>query len=286
MRLAKPLWRGRWTAHVAIVNPETSHCLFGAFWKRWRAISTVTGSWAVPISVLTISETLGKVYSSGVMGSSIPSQQQSVLLAAVKEKPKSHTSLSPTVNKDCCDGRQNAHNYCNWCERHMLSICNREPRHQSPSIIHKARRNCEFCLLPHVEPQDRAMPQQEFQKSTAQHVKQVLGKVDELKGHASGQQLLPKRSQTTPLTKLSRHMRKQLFFPPPYSPPTHTHTFPHNSRSSQLRKSKSGDLYPDRCRRPTHTLQFSAMVTTVLHSDWDRHASSTLATVNCVVPQI
>lgn len=101
----------------------------------------------------------------------------------------------------------------------MLSICNREPRHQSPSIIHKARRNCEFCLLPHVEPQDRAMPQQEFQKSTAQHVKPVLGKVDELKGHASGQQLLPKRSQTTPLTKLSRHMRKQLFFPPPYSPP-------------------------------------------------------------------
>lgn len=44
MRLAKPLWRGRWTAHVAIVNPETSHCLFGAFWKRWRAISTGQGA--------------------------------------------------------------------------------------------------------------------------------------------------------------------------------------------------------------------------------------------------
>lgn len=44
MRLAKPLWRGRWTAHVAIVNPETSHCLFGAFWKRWRAISTGQGT--------------------------------------------------------------------------------------------------------------------------------------------------------------------------------------------------------------------------------------------------
>lgn len=44
MRLAKPLWRGRWTARVAIVNPETSHCLFGAFWKRWRAISTGQGA--------------------------------------------------------------------------------------------------------------------------------------------------------------------------------------------------------------------------------------------------
>lgn len=162
MRLAKPLWRGRWTAHVAIVNPETSHCLFGAFWKRWRAISTVAGSWAVLTSVLTVSETLGKLDSSGVMGSSKPSQQQSVPLAAVREKPESHTFPSPIVHRGCCDGRQNAHNYCDWCERHMLSICNRQPRHQSPSIVHKAGRNCEFCLPPHVEPWNRAMPQREI----------------------------------------------------------------------------------------------------------------------------
>lgn len=94
MRLAKPLWRGRWTAHVAIINPETSHCLFGAFWKRWRAISTGQGSWAV-LPSLPPSESLGKLCSSGVMGSSIPSQQQSVPLAAAKEQPGSHTCVCP-----------------------------------------------------------------------------------------------------------------------------------------------------------------------------------------------
>jgi len=45
------------------------------------------------------------------------------------------------------------------------------------------------------------MPQQEFQKSTAQHVKPVLGKGDELKGHASGQQVLPKKMADNPTDK-------------------------------------------------------------------------------------
>lgn len=135
-----------------------------------------------------------------------------------RSQKATHFSLSPTVNRDCCDGRQNAHNYSIWCKRHVLSICNREPRRQNPSMVHKARRNREFCLPPHREPQDRAMPQREFQKSTAQRVKPVLGMRDELKSHASGRQESPKRLQTTPLTKLSRHMRKQLFFPPPCSP--------------------------------------------------------------------
>lgn len=187
-------------------------------------------------------------------------------------------SLPPTVNGDCCDGRQNAHNYCIWCERHVLSICNREPRHQNPSIVHKARRNREFCLPPQTEPQDRAMPQREFQKSTAQHIKPVLGKRDELKSHARGDRNHLKDCRQPHWQNWVDTWESSSSFLLPVPP-----LFPHTGGSSWLRKSKSGELDPDR-QRPTRTLWFSAMVTTVLHSDGDRHASSTLATANCAVP--
>lgn len=132
MRLAKPLWRGRWTAHVAIVNPETSHCLFGAFWKRWRAISTVAGSWAVLVPILAISKLLGKLYSEG---SRAARYHPSINLSCWQRLKRSQkaTLLSPAIISDRCDGRQNARSYCSWCERHMLSICNREQRQSPPS---------------------------------------------------------------------------------------------------------------------------------------------------------
>lgn len=138
MRLAKPLWRGRWTAHVAIVNPETSHCLFGAFWKRWRAISTGQGaeqSW--PPSLWNP----GKAFLHWGHGQLNPIP---AAICPTRAAKKPHVFLS-----NCEQGLLWRKAGCShWWERHVLSTCNREPR-QSSSITHRARRNCEFCLPPH-----------------------------------------------------------------------------------------------------------------------------------------
>lgn len=151
-----------------------------------------------------------------------------------------------------------------------------------PSITHRARRNREFCLPPRLEPQDRAMPQRELQESTAQQKKTVLGTGDGLRGHARGREVLPKRLQTTPLTKPSRHMRKQLFFPPPSTPPR---PFLHPGGSSWLIKAKSGELYPERQQEahPDPSLWGSGK-----HSptDWDRPAPPALVTARWAGPRI
>jgi len=234
MRLAKPLWRGRWTAHVAIVNPETSHCLFGAFWKRWRAISTVAGSWGVLDTTLTTSETLGKLCS---MGWWAAQYHPSISLSHWQQLHRSQKAilLSSTIFRDRCDGRQNAHNYHNWCERHMLSICNREPR---PPLPTKPEGTMSFVL--HTWSHKTAMPSKVFR--TAQRKKTVLGMGDELKGHASGQEVLPETTDN-PTDKTEQIHEKAA---PLSSSLFTTLPFPHTDGSSWLTESKFGDLYPDR----------------------------------------
>lgn len=92
----------------------------------------------------------------------------------------------------------------------------------------------------------------------------------------------PKRLQTTPLTKPSRHMRKQLFFPPPSTPPR---PFFHPGGSSWLIKAKSGELYPERQQEahPDPSLWGSGK-----HSptDWDRPAPPALVTARWAGPRI
>lgn len=164
----------------------------------------------------------------------------------------------------------------------MLSICNREQRQSPPSPTKPGGTgSVVFCFVlfslpPRLEPQDRAMPQRELQESTAQQEKTVLGTGDGLRGHASGREVLPRRLQTTPLTKPSRHMRKQLFFPPPSTPPL---PLPSPWWVVMAYKSKSGDLYPDRQQEahPDPSLSGSGK-----HSptDWERPAPPALVTAH------
>lgn len=144
----------------------------------------------------------------------------------------------------------------------MLSICNREPR-QSPSITHRARRNCEFCLPPHIEPQTEPCPSKSFVKA---QVNPVFGKRSQLKSHASGQLLLSKRLKTTPL-KLRQNEKAALNFSS-LSPTSSLSLGHHHS----LDKENWETFTLTGKRKPTHILQFSAMVIPALHSDGDRHA--------------
>lgn len=96
------------------------------------------------------------------MGSSISSQHQSVPLAAVTQKPESHTSLfnyfqgSLWWKAECSQLPQ------------LMWKAHAEHMQQGAktSTAHKARRNYEFCPS-HLEPQD-SHAQQGFQNSTAQ----------------------------------------------------------------------------------------------------------------------
>lgn len=107
------------------------------------------------------------------------------------------------------------------------------------STAHKARRNNEFCPS-HLEPQDRAMPSKISR--TAQRKKTVLGMGDELKGHASGQEVLPETTDNPNDKTEQIHEKAALLSSSLFT----TLPFPHSDGSSWLIKSKLGDLYPDR----------------------------------------
>lgn len=167
------------------------------------------------------------------MGSSVSSQHQSVPLAAVTQKPESHTSLF-----NCFQGllwwSQNADNYHNWWERHVPSICNKELRPQSPPLPIKLEGTMNFAL--HTWSHKTEPCQQHFQNSTAQKDSTWYGRWT--KRSCKWEEVLPETTDN-PNDKTEQIHEKAALLS---SSLLTTLPFPHTDGSSWLIKSKLGDL--------------------------------------------